>query len=146
MQTNANMIGVSAVLLMVALLTTASYAASPRLSEVPGNSVAIPPGSQVTVNGNTARISGAEGGDFYCRCRGKIGGYGCAVVQTPNSLTCGKIKGMNACKSGCVLETTPNYRPAVSRIPSTSLTPVKPGGTTGLNTGVNPARTAPVTR
>jgi len=144
MQTHAKMIRARAVLLMVALLTTASYAASPRLSEVPGNSVAIPPGSRVTVNGNTARISGAEGGDFYCRCRGKIGGYGCAVIQTPNSLTCGKIKGMNVCKSGCVLETTAN--PPVSRIPSTSLTPVKPRGTTGLNTGVHPAPTAPATR
>jgi hypothetical protein len=134
MRTTTNIIFAIAVLLIVGHLSTVSYAAS-------GDSIKIPSGSNVTVKGTTAIISGGNvTGSYSCTCDDTGTGAGCVVLQESNYIRCTKYVGDTTCKKGCTLSTFHARAPTSGAI---TITPATPGASAGPSTG---SGTAPATR
>jgi hypothetical protein len=83
---------------------------SASLAQEGQKTVPIPDGATVTVQGTTARISGAGaggnnvGGTFSCACQGGKGK--CALMRTMNFIACTKATGTDGCSSSCDITPT----------------------------------------
>jgi len=149
MRRTTTLIILSAALLMVGFLSMPTYAASPGKQRVQGNSVTLPPGGKVTVDGSMATIFIRSNvfGRYQCECSDQ-GTGGCQPVHIGNQITCEK-KPYSTCKGACQMITVitgGRTSRSLNSIPSTSVTPANPGGTTGLSTGGSATRVAPATR
>jgi hypothetical protein len=109
-------------------LVTGPASAKP-MKAVTGNTVTIPPGSKVSVNGNTATIKKNNViGNYSCICGSDADAIGCIAVQKGNNLSCDKSP-ISTCKGSCSLITI-----TTGLHTSPGLTITTPGGNAGPST------------